>query len=421
MSNNSNNQWNYDSNNASNNHRYYQHSQPQVRPIAMAMQAQHHSTQQQQQQQQTWYSHPPPSLGYQYNPGYQYRPPPPPPILPASEHGNGTARMLQPGGGQPPYPAQHAAHHVGAHHGYLRPQMYHPYQSSAPGGHFARHGNQSQRPYLSSKPPANKRRRKKDIVPPLEPVTHDAIVRDPVNEAERLEIEAWKAERRKHWPTAENIRRKESGSDDRSIKLADVLDTQKRLGLVRKAGTEDLVRQHLRGIRREPTSADTCGKDEKASLELIQGYGSDISQDDEGGEGDQTHRKRKLAPIRGKERSGTERRRYNEKKRPPMPFSREPTLLERLLEKDIRYAIHSYLNARALFDFLWFLPVSCRNYKAKIVQIFEFAHLNKFFDQSSALIFPERVDRKDPSEKDVKKARVDIEDILSSENEDVVS
>jgi hypothetical protein len=382
----------------------------------MAMQAQHHSTQ---PQQQTWYPHPPPSLGYQCNPAYQYRPPPPP-ILPAREHGNGTARMLQPGG-QPPYPAQHAAHHVGAHHGYLRPQVYHQYQSSAPGGHFPRHGNQSQRPYLSSKPPANKRRRKKDIVPPLEPVTHDAIVREPVNEAERLEIEAWKAERRKHWPTAENIRRKESGSDDRTIKLADVLGTQKRLGLVRKAGTEDLVRQHLRGTRQDPTSGDTCGKDEKASLELIQGYGSDISHDDKGGEGDQTLPKKRLASIRGKERFGNERRRDNEKKRPPMPFSREPTLLERLLEKDIRYAIQSYLNAHALFDFLWFLLGSCRNYKAKIVQIFEFAHMNKFFDQSSALIFPERVDRKDPREKDVPIAREDIEDILSSENEDAVS
>lgn len=192
---------------------------------------------------------------------------------------------------------------------------------------------------MSSKPPANKRRRKKDIVPPLEPLIRDATVREPVNEAERLEIEAWKAERRKHWPTAENIRRKESGSDDRSIKLADVLDTQKRLGLVRKAGTEDLVRQHLRSFGRDSTSGDAHGKDEKASLELIQGYGSDVSHDGEGRERDETCPKSQVSSIRGNGRRGNERRKDAQKKRSPMPVSREPTLLERLLEKDIRYAI----------------------------------------------------------------------------------
>ncbi len=72
-------------------------------------------------------------------------------------------------------------------------------------------------------------------------MVEDASVREPMNEAERREIEAWKAERRKHWPTEENIRRKKEQSDDRSIKLMDVLDTQKRLGLIKKAGKKAIL------------------------------------------------------------------------------------------------------------------------------------------------------------------------------------
>ena len=89
-----------------------------------------------------------------------------------------------------------------------------------------------------------------------------------VERAERREIEAWKAERRKHWPTEAIVEKKkkkgktktedggeeggeEGGDGDgdgalgdtRSITLEDVLDTQQRLGLLRKAGTEELYRK----------------------------------------------------------------------------------------------------------------------------------------------------------------------------------
>jgi len=177
--------------------------------------------------------------------------------------------------------------------------------------------------YLSSKPPrgTHKRKRKKDIVPPVEKMTEDAVVRMPLDESERLEIEAWKAERRKYWPSADNIRRKESGHDTRKIRLVDVLGTQKKLGLTRKAGTDDLVKQHL------------CGAEEDA-----------------------------VKPQRNKIDTPAVAKPLQKKQK-------KPTLLERLLEKDIKM------------------------YKAKIVQLFHFVHMNGYFvqgtTQNASLLFPE--------------------------------
>ncbi len=153
-------------------------------------------------------------------------------------------------------------------------------------------------------------------MPPVEKMTENAVVRMPVDESERLEIEAWKAERRKHWPSADNIRRKEGehASDTRKIKLVDVLDTQKKLGLTRKAGTDELVKQHLRGS---------------------------------GEAARQQHKKVRVAQ---------EKRAHK----------RKPTLLERLLEKDIKM------------------------YKAKIVQMFHFVHMNNYLRApEKPLVFPE--------------------------------
>lgn len=153
-------------------------------------------------------------------------------------------------------------------------------------------------------------------MPPVEKMTEDAVVRLPVDESERLEIEAWKAERRKHWPSADNIRRKESehASDTRKIRLIDVLDTQKKLGLTRKAGTDELVKQHLH-VARE--GARQQGKNAGAALEK------------------RAHK-------------------------------RKPTLLERLLERDIK------------------------TYKAKILQMFNFVHMNNYLQgPEKPLLFPE--------------------------------
>ena len=121
-------------------------------------------------------------------------------------------------------------------------------------------------------------------------MVEDASVREPMNEAERREIEAWKAERRKHWPTEENIRRKKEQSDDRSIKLMDVLDTQKRLGLIKKAGTKELIDSLARA---------------------------------------------KSPPASGQKRD-VKRAKQNEHVQPPI---HRPTLLQRLLDKDIRWVV----------------------------------------------------------------------------------
>lgn len=200
--------------------------------------------------------------------------------------------------------AQHYSHHYGPPVHYQpygqHPQPPRPYVNyhQQPGpvyhgggvGPRPHHHHMPPRPYLTSKPAGQKRKRKKDIVPPVERMVEDARVREPVSEAERKEIEAWKAERRKHWPTEENIRRKKEESDDRSIKLMDVLDTQKRLGLIKKAGTKELI--------------DSLAKGKHTQL---------------------TGQRRDAKRVKKDEGSRVQ------------PVVHRPTLLERLLEKDIRW------------------------------------------------------------------------------------
>jgi hypothetical protein len=110
-----------------------------------------------------------------------------------------------------------------------------------------------ERPTLAL-PPA-KRQRKKDIVPPLEKVTIEPTVREPLNDTERAEIEAWKAERRKHWPSMDNLARKqqedaarqargelvEAAEDSRKTRLQEILQRQRAMGLSKQAGTEDML------------------------------------------------------------------------------------------------------------------------------------------------------------------------------------
>lgn len=276
----------------------------QWQPQPVTLQAQHYASQgsrpppawnagwhPQHYQQSHWISPQHAAGGYLAHP----RPrPPPPPQPPGVVHGNHVF--------QQPYQQQPGG--VGRYHGNTA--------SNTQGRIFPN--------YLSPRPPRGmqKRKRKKDIVPPVEKMTQDAVVRLPADESERLEIEAWKAERRKHWPSAANIQRKESdaANDTREITLVDVLDTQKRLGLTRKAGTEDLVKQHLQHRHKHAEQHKPVVKRE---------------------------------PVLAKG-----------------PHKKRTSLLERLLEKDMK------------------------TYKAKIIQICHFVHMNDFFrDLDTPLVFPE--------------------------------
>ena len=189
--------------------------------------------------------------------------------------------------------------------------------------------NRPQQNYLSGNAPGhlanrssqNNRKRKKDIVPPVEPLTEDPVARAPLDEGERQEIEAWKAERRKHWPSDANMSNKQRGlnggaDDTRQITLGAVLETQQRLGLLRKAGTEDLARQ--------------------------------LHKKEGGQAGRKTTERRPAARNARGGLSGrvAEHRRQN--------TERKKTLLERLLEKDIT------------------------SEEAKVVQLFHFVHMNGY-------------------------------------------
>lgn len=158
------------------------------------------------------------------------------------------------------------------------------------------------------------------------------MVRAPLNEVERKEIEAWKAERRKHWPTEANVSKKQKdlergvGTDDaRQITLGDVLDTQQRLGLLRKAGTEDLVKQ-------------------------LQKKHGDRNRGERGEHGGTRVGKEAVKKPRGVSGRGFDRQ--------PQKKERKLTLLERLLEKDIK------------------------SYESKVVQLFHFIHMNDFFRET---------------------------------------
>ena len=115
------------------------------------------------------------------------------------------------------------------------------------------------RPTLSA-PPGKRPKRKKDIVPPIEKMTEDPVVREPFNDTERAEIESWKAERRRNWPTADNLARRQAEAEarrargqlepnteddeknNRHKRLQEIIRKQHAMGLARKAGTEDMLR-----------------------------------------------------------------------------------------------------------------------------------------------------------------------------------
>jgi hypothetical protein len=145
----------------------------------------------------------------------------------------------------------------------------------------------AERPSLAL--PPSKRRRKKDIVLPVEKMTTEPTVREPINETERVEVEAWKSERRKHWPSVENLARKEqenaarhargelidrSGEDSRKTRLQEILQRQRAMGLSKQAGTEEMLLQ-MNG----KGGAEERGREERGR----KGHGRDRGNDVKGG------------------------------------------------------------------------------------------------------------------------------------------
>ena len=62
-------------------------------------------------------------------------------------------------------------------------------------------------------PLSNKAAKRAAAAAPLLPMTGPVVVRAAVNAEEAAEIEAWKAERRKHWPSKNNVTKKVSDAE----------------------------------------------------------------------------------------------------------------------------------------------------------------------------------------------------------------
>ncbi|GAB4819298.1 hypothetical protein N2152v2_006344 [Parachlorella kessleri] len=108
--------------------------------------------------------------------------------------------------------------------------------------------------------PGKRQPKKKDIVLPVEKLTQDPVPRPPVNETERKEVDEWIKERKKHFPTTDNVAKKAQEARDKAARgeldllreerrrrLHDVLARQQRMGLAKAAGTEDLYFSVARG------------------------------------------------------------------------------------------------------------------------------------------------------------------------------
>ncbi|KFM24389.1 hypothetical protein F751_3107 [Auxenochlorella protothecoides] len=118
--------------------------------------------------------------------------------------------------------------------------------------------------HLVSAPPHKRQKKSKDKVLPLEPMTEEPAVREPRTAAEKEEIEQWKAERRKHFPTRENLAKREAEGkaraergeqelqrQERAARLQEILLKQRELGVDKLAGTQDLMAE-LGGHGRAP-------------------------------------------------------------------------------------------------------------------------------------------------------------------------
>lgn len=103
----------------------------------------------------------------------------------------------------------------------------------------------------ADRPVSKKQQKRLVAAAPL--VTGPVVIREPKSEEERRDVEAWKEERRKHYPTAANLQRKQEEQDridaqggldprsrQRQAALKAILERQRDLGLARAAGTEDL-------------------------------------------------------------------------------------------------------------------------------------------------------------------------------------
>ena len=225
-----------------------------------------------------------------------------------------------------------------------------------------------------------------------------------MNDAEKAEIEAWKADRRKNWPSTENVVRKEQdaaarrergelekeeggggGGGSRSIRiqngLRDILQKQREMGLMKQAGTEGMLdtlgsnrtegqrhqsygrgggrRGRGRGRRGGPVHGHNSDRGEEREekekeeatnglLESLQGYGSD------GDHGDTVEKQTVDTAIENKKHEPRHRH-----QRPPPPPPRHhhhhhrqqppQSLLEKLLQKEIRQDMSYILQSFRFF------------------------------------------------------------------------
>lgn len=237
--------------------------------------------------------------------------------------------------------------------------------------------------------PAPRKKRKKDVIfqGPLEPVTVDPVVREPQTEAEKSEIEAWKAQRRLNWPTDATVERKKREAAERRSRgelgpeevkrrqtLRDILHKQRMMGLSKKAGTIDLLhryshhrsqhemqRNHRRALG---TTEDGIGRDDPQAgekphsppqtlsaagggLEALMAYDSDGdgggNEDDQGGgggcrggDGGVIDKKGGLQHSIEEKDSSTKLTSSTRQGRTRQTSASHPTLLEKLLAKEIR-------------------------------------------------------------------------------------
>lgn len=269
-------------------------------------------------------------------------------------------------------------------------------------------------PSLADRPsltlPGNgRKKRKKDeaFKGPLDLVTIDPVVREPQTESERKEVEAWKAQRRLNWPTEATVERKKREAAERRFRgeldseeakrrqtLREILQKQRMMGLSKKAGTVDLLhryshkrpqqqkqRHNIQATTTETTVLDAenrCEDDQKeprdpplpeGGLQSLLAYASDEEGD---GNGDGVSVKKPIPLNSCATEKGRAKLDHNSKKGAKMRVRHsrieEPTLLEKLLAKEIRQE------------------------RSHILQAIRFFVMNDFFKNyapGTALLFPE--------------------------------
>ena len=312
-------------------------------------------------------------------------PPPPQPAPPGYQAHYGYPQSQQPNYGYPPVDAQQ---HL---YGYAN-TGYAPYgQTMGHPPYYAASQYASWRPANASpsshqqkwkiQPPNQKKKRKDRLVSPPERLTIDPVVRAPISDVERKEVDQWIADRKKSFPTAQNVARKSAEAEarkqrgeldpivqDSRMRLRDVLSKQKEMGILRKAGTEELFEQVVQTYPGRRGGANRGrgrgrgggrGKAKRGGWESFMSSGEapekhklengDEEQNDSlkrskksGSNDEKTECYKEVQKQKNK--GGLQHQNTGKKPRQPcqMPPPAPPSLLEKLLAKEI-HQDHSYL------------------------------------------------------------------------------